>query len=171
MTPPADCQAPLSRCPWVPEHLPSQHLPPTRPQPPPPDCQHWGAGSLPDAPLQPKDQHRREQNDLCDKNRRLWNLGRGVPVPAGLVCPQGLPLQPHLPQPSGRSWRPLAHHSQGRGREGPRVLGSSLTPPLFSWPLVPPVRADLPLLHWNTFARGPHPQEPSVMSVSGAQTF
>lgn len=39
-----------------------------------PDSKHLGAGSLPNAPLQPQDQAWDEQIDLCDKIMKTGNL-------------------------------------------------------------------------------------------------
>lgn len=144
---------------------------------PPLDCQIFGAESLPDTSLQPQDRAWDEQHDLCgDENRKSQSLGR-VFFSRLSRSDGGWPA---LRAPPSHCTHPCSPATAGGGHfvttlraeaERPRAVGYSLTPPLFSWAPVPQVRADLPLIHAHTFACGPHPQEPSVISVSGTWTF
>lgn len=148
-----------------------KHLPPWT-SAPPPDCQRGGQGLCPMHPY---------SNPTTIAVGTITTLGfrkrpslAGAPVPAGLVYPRGFrlpPPQPHpTPPPAAAGEDPVVVTLRGEAEGTPGFWGLP-DPTLALLASVLPIQADLPLLHRNTFACGPHSQEPYKTSVSRVWTF
>lgn len=110
--------------------------------------------------------------------RKRISLSRELKIQPGLLCPQGfsLPL-PHPPAPTMLSRRQQLQEAAssppwGRGRVGRGGPGSGVfpNPALVLLGPVQQGRAQPPI-HADPCGHGLYPQEPSVISVSGAWTF